>query len=241
MLQLLQIQKSYWQGEIEYPALKGINLDVNQGEMVALCGPSGSGKSTLLNICGLLDHQFEGEIHLAGTKVEKDPKQRMLLRRQQLGFVFQRFNLIPVMTVFENIAYPLTLNGVHPTQIKRRVSELLEAVGLAAFAQHRPDRLSGGQQQRVALARALVHEPLLVIADEPTASLDSKTAQQVVGLMRTIGAQQNTTFIIASHDERMTQHCDRIIHLQDGVLQAERDLCDSVLGDNMNKQKVLSR
>lgn len=240
MLQLQQIQKSYWQGDIEYPALKGVDLNIKRGEMVALCGPSGSGKSTLLNICGLLDHQFEGEIRLAGMKVDNDPKQRMLLRRQQLGFVFQKFNLIPVMTVFENVAYPLTLNAVHPTQIKRRVSELLDAVGLSAFAQHRPERLSGGQQQRVALARALVHEPLLVIADEPTASLDSKTAQQVVGLMRSIGAQQNTTFIIASHDERMTQHCDRVIHLQDGLLRPEPSnaMLNTIPNGILNTQEI---
>jgi putative ABC transport system ATP-binding protein len=189
--------------------------------MVALCGPSGSGKSTLLNILGLLDMDYQGEISLSGKAYPKDPKQAALLRRTQLGFVFQKFNLVPVMTAWENVAYPLMLNGYSAKEQKMMASELLEQVGLAEFKDHRPDNLSGGQQQRVAIARALVHKPQLVIADEPTASLDSLTAGIVIDLMKNLGHQMGTTFVVATHDSRMALHCDRSIDLVDGRINEE--------------------
>ncbi|UPW19444.1 ABC transporter ATP-binding protein [Agarivorans sp. TSD2052] len=226
MLQFNGLSKSYQTGQIKQPALTQISEQIHTGEMIGLCGPSGSGKSTLLNICGLLDLNYQGELYFDGKLLDKDPQHCMLLRRQHLGFVFQRFNLVPVMSAYENVEYPLILNTISPTERKRRVMQILEAVGMAEFAQSKPDRLSGGQQQRIAVARALVHQPRLVIADEPTASLDSHTAHQVVELMKAIGRSHNTTFVIATHDSRMSDHCDRLIQLQDGqILAKEKTEC----------------
>jgi len=221
MIQFNQISKQYQMGQQQVAALNQVSGEIKQGEMVALCGPSGSGKSTLLNILGLLDMDYQGEISLSGKAYPKDPKQAALLRRTQLGFVFQKFNLVPVMTAWENVAYPLMLNGYSTKEQKRMASELLEQVGLAEFKDHRPDNLSGGQQQRVAIARALVHKPQLVIADEPTASLDSRTAGIVIDLMKNLGHQMGTTFVVATHDSRMALHCDRSIDLVDGRINEE--------------------
>lgn len=221
MIQFNQISKQYQMGQQQVAALNQVSGEIKQGEMVALCGPSGSGKSTLLNILGLLDMDYQGEISLSGKAYPKDPKQAALLRRTQLGFVFQKFNLVPVMTAWENVAYPLMLNGYSVQEQKRMASELLEQVGLAEFKDHRPDNLSGGQQQRVAIARALVHKPQLVIADEPTASLDSRTAGIVIDLMKNLGHQMGTTFVVATHDSRMALHCDRSIDLVDGRINEE--------------------
>ncbi|WP_444930399.1 ABC transporter ATP-binding protein [Microbulbifer sp. SSSA002] len=225
MLQLAHIEKTYTSGEVQLQALKDVNLHIHAGTMVALCGPSGSGKSTLLNICGLLDQDYRGEVCFAGDVMTRDYQQAMKIRRTHLGFVFQKFNLVPVMTAFENVAYPLLLNGIKEAEVRRRVMAMLDCVGLSRFAKYRPDRLSGGQQQRVAIARALVHRPKMVIADEPTASLDSVTAQQIIDLMKTLGREHETAFIVASHDDRMTRHCDRVIELQDGMIQEESALC----------------
>lgn len=221
MIQFNQISKQYQMGQQQVAALNQVSGEIKQGEMVALCGPSGSGKSTLLNILGLLDMDYQGEISLSGKAYPKDPKQAALLRRTQLGFVFQKFNLVPVMTAWENVAYPLMLNGYSVKEQKMMASELLEQVGLAEFKDHRPDNLSGGQQQRVAIARALVHKPQLVIADEPTASLDSRTAGIVIDLMKNLGHQMGTTFVVATHDSRMALHCDRSIDLVDGRINEE--------------------
>ncbi|WP_394128185.1 ABC transporter ATP-binding protein [Vibrio hepatarius] len=221
MIQFNQISKQYQMGQQQVAALNQVSGEIKQGEMVALCGPSGSGKSTLLNILGLLDMDYQGEISLSGKAYPKDPKQAALSRRTQLGFVFQKFNLVPVMTAWENVAYPLMLNGYSVKEQKMMASELLEQVGLANFKDHRPDNLSGGQQQRVAIARALVHKPQLVIADEPTASLDSRTAGIVIDLMKNLGHQMGTTFVVATHDSRMALHCDRSIDLVDGRINEE--------------------
>ncbi|KOO15397.1 ABC transporter [Vibrio xuii] len=221
MIQFDQISKQYQMGQQQVAALNQVSGEIKQGEMVALCGPSGSGKSTLLNILGLLDMGYQGDISLSGKAYPKDPKQAALLRRTQLGFVFQKFNLVPVMTAWENVAYPLMLNGYSAKEQKMMASELLEQVGLAEFKDHRPDNLSGGQQQRVAIARALVHKPQFVIADEPTASLDSLTAGIVIDLMKNLGHQMGTTFVVATHDSRMALHCDRSIDLVDGRINEE--------------------
>lgn len=221
MIQFNQISKQYQMGQQQVAALNQVSGEIKQGEMVALCGPSGSGKSTLLNILGLLDMDYQGDISLSGKAYPKEPKQAALLRRTQLGFVFQKFNLVPVMTAWENVAYPLMLNGYSVKEQKMMASELLEQVGLAEFKDHRPDNLSGGQQQRVAIARALVHKPQLVIADEPTASLDSRTAGIVIDLMKNLGHQMGTTFVVATHDSRMALHCDRSIDLVDGRINEE--------------------
>lgn len=214
------VRKTYRLGAHVIPALQGVDLVVQRGELLALTGPSGSGKSTLLNLCGLIDTPDAGEIMLGGTAVQGlDEQARTLLRRDALGFVFQSFNLVPVMTVAENVDYPLFLAGVPAAERRDRVAQQLAAVGLQAHAHHRPDALSGGQRQRVAIARALVKRPRLVIADEPTASLDSHTADQVLDLMRARGQAEGAAFVIATHDSRLTRRCDRVVALLDGRIQ----------------------
>lgn len=214
------IHKTYRLGLHTIPALQGVDLSVARGELLALTGPSGSGKSTILNLCGLIDTPDSGEIELNGQPVKGLSENALtLLRRDALGFVFQSFNLVPVMTVAENVDYPLFLAGVPAPERRQRVADQLAAVGLAEHAHHRPDALSGGQRQRVAIARALVKRPKLVIADEPTASLDSHTADQVLNLMRERGHAQGAAFVIATHDSRLTARCDRVVALLDGRIQ----------------------
>ena len=219
VLELRNVRKTYRLGEHVVPALQGVSLTVQPGEMLALTGPSGSGKSTLLNLAGLIDTPDTGEILLRGRSVTAlGDTEATLLRRDAIGFVFQGFNLVPVMTVADNVDYPLFLTGVPAAERRERVAQVLAAVGLAEHAQHRPDALSGGQRQRVAVARALIKRPTLVIADEPTASLDSHTAEQVLALMRERGHAQGAAFLIATHDARLLRRCDRVIALRDGVI-----------------------
>jgi putative ABC transport system ATP-binding protein len=220
VVELRAVHKTYRLGAHVVPALQGVDLTVQRGELLALTGPSGSGKSTILNLCGLIDTPDSGDIVLGGRSVAGlDEVQRTLLRRDALGFVFQSFNLVPVMTVAENVDYPLFIAGVPLAERRERVAAQLLAVGLQDHAHHRPDALSGGQRQRVAIARALVKRPKLVIADEPTASLDSVTADQVLDLMRERGHAEGAAFVIATHDSRLTRRCDRIVALLDGRLQ----------------------
>jgi putative ABC transport system ATP-binding protein len=217
---LTGIVKHYRMGAEDVPALRGIDLDVAPGSFVAVRGPSGSGKSTLLNICGLIDAPDSGRYLLAGEDVAGlDEDARTLIRRRAIGFVFQSYNLVPVMSVRDNIEYPLLLLGLPAGERRRRVDEILAQVGLTGLAERRPDQLSGGQRQRVAIARALVKSPTLVIADEPTANLDTATAAQVIDLMKSLGQRHGATFLIATHDDRMTAHCDAVHALTDGVLQ----------------------
>ncbi|CCN73736.1 ABC transporter ATP-binding protein [Vibrio nigripulchritudo] len=221
MIEFNQINKSYQLGTIDVPALKSATGTIEKGEMVALCGPSGSGKSTLLNVLGLLDTDYSGHIHFEGKPLPKTPKQAAEIRRYQMGFIFQKFNLVPVMTALENVMYPLKLNGHSRDQQREIAFSMLDKVGLGEYVHHRPDNLSGGQQQRVAIARALVNKPKLIIADEPTASLDSESATLVIDIMKSLGHEFGTTFVIATHDHRMAERCDRSIALFDGVIQKE--------------------
>jgi len=220
LIQLTNISKTYRVGETQITALQGINLRVQAGEFVAITGPSGSGKSTLLNLCGLLDHSDTGRYQFAGQEIEWPDTQALTsLRRAHIGFVFQHFNLVPVLSALDNVAYPLMLGALGETQRRAQALKMLAQVGLEQFSHHLPDRLSGGQRQRVAIARALVKHPKLIIADEPTANLDTQTATQIIDLMHQFCAEQNTTFLIATHDERMVKRCGRVLHLCDGVLQ----------------------
>ncbi|EPZ7318425.1 ABC transporter ATP-binding protein [Vibrio mimicus] len=221
MLTFQSIEKCYPLGIQKVPALRGVSGVVQQGEMLALCGPSGSGKSTLLNILGLLDPHYQGEVTLDGQAYPRSGKSAALLRRTQFGFVFQKFNLVPVMTALENVAYPLLINGFCRRDQQQRARDMLIKVGLEAVMQQRPDHLSGGQQQRVAIARALIHNPKLVVADEPTASLDSQTANRVISLMKSLGHELGTTFVVATHDGRMAAQCDRTLNLVDGQISLE--------------------
>jgi len=211
------IAKTYHLGDNRVDALKRISLTVSSGEFIALKGPSGSGKSTLLNICGMLDQCDEGTYLFEG-RMCNDQQQRTLIRRHKIGFVFQNFGLIPVMSAYDNIEYPLLLAGMAIKERRSAVGWILDAVGISEFRNHLPDRLSGGQRQRVAIARALVKRPPLVIADEPTANLDTATAESVIELMKSLCSETGATFLIATHDDRMSDHCQRTLTLTDGVL-----------------------
>jgi putative ABC transport system ATP-binding protein len=218
-MSLRGVSKSFTLGGNTVHALKNVELAVVRGEIAAVTGPSGSGKSTLLNLCGLLDSADQGELLFGGEPLPAaDEVRRTQLRRATIGFVFQSFNLIPVMNAYDNIEFPLYLLGVDAGERKRRVIDALTRVGLAGKEHHRPDQLSGGQRQRVAIARAIVKRPQLVIADEPTANLDAVTADQIIGLMRELAHEHRTTFLVATHDDRMLRHCDRALRLADGVL-----------------------
>ncbi|NJO16266.1 MAG: ABC transporter ATP-binding protein [Thioploca sp.] len=221
LLELSHITKTYRVGEARVEALKGIDLDLNSGEFVAIGGPSGSGKSTLLNICGLLDQPDQGEYRFSGQNTKTlAPTQLTRLRRDYIGFIFQHFNLIPVMNALENVEYPLMLTQLVAKERRTRATMMLDKVGLSELYYQLPDQMSGGQRQRVAIARALVKHPQLVIADEPTANLDTITANQIIDLMHELSTEQNTTFLIATHDERMVRRCGRKLHLVDGVWQS---------------------
>lgn len=222
LMSLRGISKAYTLGGNTVPALRNVDLAVVRGEIAAITGPSGSGKSTLLNLCGLLDQADSGDMLYAGQPLlAADDAGKTLLRRRTIGFVFQSFNLVPVMSAYDNVDFPLYLLGVPAAERARRVNEALARVGLEGLGRHRPDQLSGGQRQRVAIARAVVKQPQLVIADEPTANLDAHTAAQIIGLMKELAHEHGTTFLVATHDERMMRHCDRALQLADGVLQEE--------------------
>ena len=210
--------RAYRSGTTIVPALKDASFLVRAGELVALSGPSGSGKSTLLHLIGCLDRPDAGEIFLGDLRVSHLPARTLAaVRRDRLGFVFQTFNLVPVLTAYENVEYPLLLTGASRADRQARVTRLLDAVGLGSKGDRRPHELSGGERQRVAIARALVNEPDLVLADEPTANLDSATGGSVLDLMEDLREQLGTAFLFASHDPRLVDRMDRVITMKDGV------------------------
>ena len=203
-------------------ALDHVNLDVKSGEFLAISGPSGSGKSTLLNLIGCIDKPTAGRVSIAGTDTTTlDAGDLAELRRTKIGFVFQTFNLIPVFTASENVEFPLLVQRIGAAERKHRVAQALESVGLAGRANHRPDLLSGGERQRVAVARAIVHRPALVLADEPTANLDTHNATQLIDLMRDLNRNLGLTFIFSTHDARLLEHTPRIVRLTDGQVAAD--------------------
>jgi putative ABC transport system ATP-binding protein len=206
-------------GEMETHALRGVNLSINDGEFTALVGPSGSGKTTLLQLIGLLDQPTSGQVYINGKDATRlNRNQRADLRKGTIGFIFQFFALIPTLTAYENVEMPLLLNGTKPAERKKRVNEVLEAVGLSDRAHHRPDQLSGGQQQRVAVARALAINPKVILADEPTANLDTENGKQVMDIMKKLNKEIGVTFVFATHDPRVIGYADRVVTLQDGVI-----------------------
>ncbi len=211
--------KRYRLGKVTVEALRGANLSVERGEFVAIAGPSGSGKTTLLNVIGCLDSPTSGAIVIDGEAVDGlGPNQLAEIRSKKIGFVFQTFNLIPVLTAFENVEYPLLIQRVPKAARRAATAKALENVGLAHVARHRPTELSGGQQQRVAIARALVADPSIVLADEPTANLDSQTAQGIIELMLTLNRLQRITFIFATHDPRVMKRASRLVEIRDGQI-----------------------
>ncbi len=200
-------------------ALESASLTVSRGEFLALSGPSGSGKSTLLNLIGCIDKPTSGKIYLDGIDTSGlSSAELATLRRTRIGFVFQTFNLIPVLTAWENVAFPLLLQGISREESRDRVSDALDSVGLRHRAGHRPDLLSGGERQRVAVARAIVHRPALVLADEPTANLDTRNATQLIDLMRELNLMHQLTFIFSTHDQRLLEHAARIVEMRDGSI-----------------------
>jgi putative ABC transport system ATP-binding protein len=209
-------------GEVETQALRGVDLTIENGEFTALVGPSGSGKTTLLQLIGCLDQPTSGQVFINGQDVTRlNRNQRADLRKGTIGFIFQFFALIPTLTAYENVEMPLLLNGNKPAERRARVMEMLEAVGLTDRAHHRPDQLSGGQQQRVAVARALSIRPSLVLADEPTANLDTENGEQVMEIMKKLNEETGTTFVFATHDPRVIKYARRVVTLHDGVVEKE--------------------
>lgn len=216
---LTDVTRIYKIGEVETRALNGVSLTIESGEFTSLVGPSGSGKTTLLQLIGCLDQPTSGKVVIAGQETTGlSRNQRADLRKGTIGFVFQFFALIPTLTAYENIEMPLLLNGLTAAQRKQRVMELLSAVGMTDRANNRPDQLSGGQQQRVAVARALATDPKLILADEPTANLDTENGEQVMEIMKKLNKETGTTFVFATHDPRVIKYASRVVTLQDGLI-----------------------
>jgi putative ABC transport system ATP-binding protein len=219
VVKIEKVTRTYKIGKVETQALRGVDLCIENGEFTALIGPSGSGKTTLLQMIGCLDQPTTGRVLINDTDVTRlNRNQRADMRRGTIGFVFQFFALIPTLTAYENVEMPLLLNGHTPTERKERVMELLKAVDLADRANNRPDQLSGGQQQRVAVARALASKPTLILADEPTANLDTTNGQQVMEIMKNLNKETGVTFVFATHDPRVIKYANRVVTLQDGLI-----------------------
>ncbi|GMO16865.1 MAG: ABC transporter ATP-binding protein [Spirochaetaceae bacterium] len=225
IVELKNLRKNYKQGKLAVEALCGIDLKLNQGDFIAVAGPSGSGKTTLMNIIGLIDTPSSGSIYIEGRDASSFNRyEQTLFRRETLGFIFQSFNLLPVLNVFENIELPLLLGKkkIPKNERRERVETLLENVGLADRRFHLPSELSGGQQQRAAIARSLVSRPKIVIADEPTANLDSHNGEKVLSVMKQINSALKTTFIFSTHDSSIWELSNHIIFLRDGKIESER-------------------
>ena len=213
------LKKNYPLGNTEVHALRGIDLEINKGEFFVLAGPSGSGKSTLLNIIGCLDHATEGKVWLEDMEVSSYSDAELnSIRLHHIGFIFQSFNLISVLNVYENIELPLLIrNDIRPKEKRNRINEFIEKVGLTKQINQKPYELSGGQQQRVAIARALVTRPKIVLADEPTANLDSQTGIEIIELMHEMSRQRSTTFVFSSHDSKVIDRASRVFYMEDGM------------------------
>ncbi len=216
---LENLVKKYRQGKLEVPAVRGVNLEIKSGEFTAISGPSGSGKTTVLNIIGALDDPTDGKVFVEGILLSSLSRSVLSrLRRDRIGFVFQAYNLIPVLTAFENAEIVLALQGVAVKERRERVMGLLADVGLEGMEHRRPDQLSGGQQQRVAIARAIASNPAVVLADEPTANVDSSTAEKLLSIMEKLNREQHVTFVFSTHDQKVMDRARRIIHLVDGKI-----------------------
>lgn len=219
LVDLANVSKDYPLGKFLVKALRGVDLTIERSRFVVVAGPSGSGKSTLLNLVGCIDHPTSGSVHIGGRPVDSlSDLELSRFRAHNLGFIFQSFNLIPVLTAYENVEYPLRLKQTPRDKMRRLTLEMLDAVGLADQSRQRPNALSGGQQQRVAVARALVTEPKLVLADEPTANLDSGTGERIIDLMKAMQDRLRTTFVVATHDPMIAARAERRITLRDGSI-----------------------
>jgi len=218
-IEISKVSKIYSQGEMSVTAVNDVSFSIEKGGFVAICGPSGSGKTTLLNLIGCLDLPSSGEITVGSEVVNTmTEKERANLRLNQIGFIFQSYNLIPVLSALENVAFVLQLRGVDKKEREVKARQMLKEVGLEGMEYRRPGQLSGGQQQRVAIARAIVCEPSYILADEPTANVDSTTSEALLELMKSMNKRYGATFIFSTHDSLVMEHADRLIHLKDGSL-----------------------
>jgi putative ABC transport system ATP-binding protein len=222
IVSIVDVVKNYHLDKVVVPALRGVSLSVAEGDFISIAGPSGSGKTTLLNLIGCVDVASSGMVRINGhDTAHLSDRQLTTLRLNTLGFIFQSFNLVPVLSVFQNVEFPLLLQRqLGSKERKARVDALLEKVGLDKHSLHRPSELSGGQRQRVAIARALVTRPKIVLADEPTANLDSKTGDAIIDLMKEMNQSEKTTFIFSTHDAKVMAHADRVVRLADGLIQS---------------------
>ena len=217
----IDLWKIYRLGKVEYPALRGINMRVKRGEFIAVVGPSGSGKSTLLNLFGALDRPTKGKVIIDGVDVSALRSERLAeLRNKKLGFVFQTFNLIPYFSAVDNVEVPMIALGLSPMERRARAMELLALVGLKGFEKNRPNELSGGQQQRVAIARALANDPQIILADEPTGNLDSKSAAEVIEVLHNLN-KKGVTIIMVTHNLNLVKYCHRVLWMKDGLVEKE--------------------
>jgi len=223
IIETVDVTKTYMSGGRPLEVLKGINLRVEQGEFMAIMGPSGSGKSTLLNMIGALDRPTSGKVFINGTDLSKlNDNQIADVRNTEIGFIFQFFNLIPRMDAQKNIELPMAIKGISRGQRKKRALNLLDLVGLGDRADHKPSQLSGGEQQRVAIARALANEPNILLADELTGNLDSKTGEEIMILLRQLNEEEGKTFILITHDPQVAQNTDRLVSFKDGLIEGEK-------------------
>ncbi len=222
IVEIRNVKKNYYLGKTVIPALKGVSLQVDRGDFLSVAGPSGCGKSTLLNIAGCIDKPSGGEVFFEGENLaDLNDNEEADRRLHGIGFIFQAFNLIPVLTVTENVEFPLILKKVPRKERRERAAHLLEQVGLSDYASHKPDELSGGQRQRVAVARALINTPRLVIADEPTANLDSRTGEAVVEVMRNLNEEEGVSFLFSTHNPAVMKYAKRVVNLKDGEIVGE--------------------
>ena len=222
IIEVEDVTRLYQQGNVEVAALRGLSLQVKTGEFTALCGPSGSGKTTLLNLIGALDQPTSGRVIIEGQDLNSMNRQELsYLRRDRIGFVFQSYNLIPILSAYENAELVLSVQGASQTERKEKVMALLKAVGLEDLEDRRPSELSGGQQQRVAIARALASDPAVILADEPTANVDSETAELLLDLMQELNQSHAATFVFSTHDPRVMQRAKRLVQMVDGQIKSD--------------------
>lgn len=228
MLQIIDVHKSYQVGPTEINVLKGVSLQVDKGELLAIIGPSGSGKSTLMNLMGLLEQPTSGSYFIEGKRISyEDDKFLSGLRNRKIGFVFQQYQLLPRLTALENVGIPLVYRGMKEREIRKRALTMLKKVEVEDRANHKPTEMSGGQQQRTAIARALAGDPALVLADEPTGALDTKTGQEIMNLFRRLNEEEEITIVIITHDPKIAAQCNRQVEIRDGIIVVDNSLSGS--------------
>ncbi len=225
VVECINLRKSYILGEVRVDALRGINMKINRGEMVSIMGPSGCGKTTLLNIIGSLDNPSSGQVLLEKNDISRASEQELTeIRRKSVGFIFQFYNLLPVLTALENVELPMLIAGVPKDERVKRATELLEKVDLLKRKDHKPDELSGGERQRVAIARALSNRPTILLADEPTGDLDTESGLVILNLLKEVNKTENQTLILVTHDSNIAKQANRIFHIKDGMVSSIEDI-----------------